>query len=554
MSWLYQLEESEYSIGMGARRGKSRKTTIKRGGTKKNSKNQGKPIFTDAYAITMNTESERYKQTEASAKAAGINLQKWDAVKVDDTMGDSLMEQGIGSIIFKGPKMRLRGAIGCFLAHRGLMRHIAEKHGASEGTLILEDDVTIPPDFQQKLQALVAGLPNDWDILYLDKVNPKSHKVTDHLHKFEKQMTASNNWGNWAYIVKNSSLKERILPHLEHMFDPVDLQLHKFADKLNIYLAVPSLITLNKNTTYNSNINKLNMQGGARKYKGGAIDLEKPGIFITFSHDIGLGNQLFIYAAGLVLKNKMNVPLYVLPVSANSHSKVDYRFLFKDATPVDRTDAIMERVNKSTELHADKNVRNKNWSIYDTPQIIATNVRVKDPEPHGGYYQNYAAIVSVIPTIRNHIIGELKKRYGDVHVKDSSAFMHVRRGDYTKYNVTLPVEYYKDAIHKLKKDIKHLYIICESSDISWCKEQGFDAKIPIEWVDEADELKVLYIMSLCTAGAIISNSTFSSWGAILGADKNPSSTIVYPLKWWWLGDKITARGEDLSFPERWIGI
>lgn len=231
--------------------------------TRKNNKpkntNSGKPLFTEAYAITMNPDSERYKQTDASAKAAGITLHKWDAVKVDDNMGDSLMEQGIGSIIFKGVKLRFRGAIGCFLAHRGIMRHIAEQpEHKSQGTLILEDDVTIPADLNQKLQAILPELPRDWDILYMDKVNPKADKVTEHIHKFPKQMTTSNNWGNWAYIVRNKRLKERILPFLEFMIDPVDVQLHKFADYLNIYLAVPSLITLNEATTKNSNINKLN--------------------------------------------------------------------------------------------------------------------------------------------------------------------------------------------------------------------------------------------------------------------------------------------------------
>ena len=233
------------------------------GKTRKNTKpqntNSGKPLFTEAYAITMNVESERYKQTSASAKAAGLTLHKWDAVKVDDKMGDSLMEQGIGSIIFKGVKMRYRGAIGCFLAHRGLMRHIAEQpEHKSQGTIILEDDVTISPDFNEKMKVVMAELPRDWDILYLDKVNPKADKVSEHIHKFPKQMTVSNNWGNWAYIVRNKSLKERILPLLEFMIDPVDIQLHKFGDYLNIYLAVPSLIILNDKTTYNSNINKLN--------------------------------------------------------------------------------------------------------------------------------------------------------------------------------------------------------------------------------------------------------------------------------------------------------
>jgi GR25 family glycosyltransferase involved in LPS biosynthesis len=232
------------------------------GGTRKNQRNnvmnRGKPLFKRVYAITMNPESERYKQTIASAKEANVDVEKWDAVKVDDTMGNSLMEQGIGSIIFKGPKMRYRGAIGCFLAHRGLMRHI-EKNPTTDahGTLILEDDVKFEPDFATKLQNLTNEIPNDWDIIYLDKVNPKAAAVSANVEKFEKQMTASNNWGNWAYIVRQRSLP-KILAKLEFMIDPVDLQLHKFADSLNIYLAKPSLVTLNDKTTYNSNINKLN--------------------------------------------------------------------------------------------------------------------------------------------------------------------------------------------------------------------------------------------------------------------------------------------------------
>lgn len=221
--------------------------------------NRGKPLFKDVYAITMNDNSERYKQSVASAKEAGIDLKKWDAVKVDDSMGDSLMEQGIGSIIFKGPKMRYKGAIGCFLAHRGLMRHIAEQpHTEAHGSLILEDDIKFAPDYSTKLANLMKEIPSDWDIIYLDKVNPNAKEVSPAVHKFEKQMTSHNNWGNWAYVVRHKSLKDRILPLLEHMIDPVDLQLHKFADKIHIYLAKPSLVTLNEKTTYNSNINKLN--------------------------------------------------------------------------------------------------------------------------------------------------------------------------------------------------------------------------------------------------------------------------------------------------------
>jgi len=237
--------------------------TVRNGGSRNKNKalnrntNSSLPFFKKAYVITMDTNSERYKQMEASAKAANVEVTKWDAVKVDDSMKDSLMEQGIGSIIFKGAKMRLRGAIGCFLAHRNAMTHAAE-HPEGQATLIMEDDVTIPPDFHEKMKVVLAELPRDWDVLYLDKVNPKAVKVSEHIQKFEKQMTTHNNWGNWAYFVRNKSLKGKILPLLKFMNDPVDIQLHKFGDEINIYLATPSVITLNKATTGNSNINKLN--------------------------------------------------------------------------------------------------------------------------------------------------------------------------------------------------------------------------------------------------------------------------------------------------------
>ena len=247
---------------------KRKNATVRKGGSaSKNTANKNRPanrntnsslpFFKKAYVITMDTNSERYKQMEASAKAANVEVTKWDAVKVDESMKDSLMEQGIGSIIFKGAKMRLRGAIVCFLAHRNAMKHAAD-HPEGQATLIMEDDVSIPPDFHEKMKAVLAELPRDWDVLYLDKVNPKAVKVSEHIQKFEKQMTTHNNWGNWAYFVRNKSLKGKILPLLKFMNDPVDIQLHKFGDEINIYLATPSVITLNKATTGNSNINKLN--------------------------------------------------------------------------------------------------------------------------------------------------------------------------------------------------------------------------------------------------------------------------------------------------------
>ena len=54
-------------------------------------------------------------------------------------------------------------------------------------------------------------------------------------------------------------------------------------------------------------------------------------------------------------------------------------------------------------------------------------------------------------------------------------------------------------------------------------------------------------MSLCLAGACISASTFSTWGAILGADQNEKSTIIYPKTWSVSHSNSSAQ----KFPGRW---
>ena len=135
------------------------------------------------------------------------------------------------------------------------------------------------------------------------------------------------------------------------------------------------------------------------------------------------------------------------------------------------------------------------------------------------------------------------------NIKATSAFMHIRRGDYG--DASLGPDYYKKGLSMLHdiSEITDIYIV--SDDIPWCKEQGWESD-KIRWFDDPeqskDELKTMYLMSLCLAGACISASTFSSWGAILGADQNEKSTILYPTGW------ITGDSSKIQFPSRWKAI
>ena len=218
-------------------------------------KMQTSPLFTDAYVITLDKYPDRLSRIKANAEAAGMSLKKWSGVIVTKEDAETLPQRGIGTILFQDRTETYFnfGVIGCFLAHRGLLEHIASKPNGI-GTFICEDDIDIPKDFYAKLSAVSSEIPDDWDYIFMRKYIVKSHSVTTHIQRLEKDLTSSKNIGMWGFIVKNSSIKTKILPVLENMTDAVDLQLAKYADKINMYLIDPPII--NMDISHNDSIIK----------------------------------------------------------------------------------------------------------------------------------------------------------------------------------------------------------------------------------------------------------------------------------------------------------
>ncbi len=120
----------------------------------------------------------------------------------------------------------------------------------------------------------------------------------------------------------------------------------------------------------------------------------------------------------------------------------------------------------------------------------------------------------------------------------------MRRGDY----LTAPVgfstldykSYYLSALAQARKENCPRRWLVLSDDITWCK----DNLPPLEFIDEPDELVGLALMSLCHGGAIIANSTYSWWGAMLGPKDTP---VIYPKIW--LQNTV-----PLIFPTQWLAL
>jgi GR25 family glycosyltransferase involved in LPS biosynthesis len=204
---------------------------------------QSSPYFTDAYVITLDKYPERLPRIKENAEEAGMKLIPWQGVIIKEDDLPSLPQKGIGSILFQDrSETRFNfGVIGCFLAHRGLLEHIS-KNPNGLGTFICEDDIIIPNDFYTRFAAVTSDIPDDWDIIFMRKFVIKAKPVTSKIKKLEKDITSSKNMGMWGFIVKNTSIKTKILPVLEQMTDAIDFQLGRHANSINMYLVDPPII------------------------------------------------------------------------------------------------------------------------------------------------------------------------------------------------------------------------------------------------------------------------------------------------------------------------
>lgn len=258
----------------------------------------------------------------------------------------------------------------------------------------------------------------------------------------------------------------------------------------------------------------------------------------------GLGNQLFQYAAGLTLASRLGGELWLTPTQENKHSGKDYRgTLYKrgkaigpDGKPVGQI--VFHQHGESFE----------SWSPDQYKGIPFLGVK--------GYFQNLPVIESQISLIRSDLFQalsqirtSLRQKY-HLHNPRQTCFIHIRRGDYLNQKPgtfwVQDMSYYLPALQVVKERTSgpRRWMVL-SDDIAWCRTQPWLSVSPFEFADEPEELHGLMLMSMCEGGAIIANSSFSWWGAMLGCRE--SAPVVYPSKWY-------AKLQPDLFPSSWIRI
>lgn len=279
----------------------------------------------------------------------------------------------------------------------------------------------------------------------------------------------------------------------------------------------------------------------------------------------GLGNQLFGYASARALAIKMDAILLIDKSIYRSYTLHKY---------------CLDKYNISIGGYIDSSLTSRIVGFVTRKLARYGLTTVVSDEDNGqvegrtrgsflvlmdGYFQDS----SLFEESRDVLLRELRVRVSLTEKTRSLASfiestnciaLHIRRGDYVsnrKAYMTHGVcreQYYKLAMSRIRMTQPDARIVVFSDDIQWCEENigdlvdcPKDEVLFIRHTTSDTNYEDILMMSLCNHN-IIANSTFSWWGAWLGAYEQ--KTVIAPKRWF-AGEE---RADESPCLEEWIKI
>jgi len=182
-----------------------------------------------------------------------------------------------------------------------------------------------------------------------------------------------------------------------------------------------------------------------------------------------------------------------------------------------------------------------------------------------GFFQSEKGFLPVVDKIKRELLVKDFPSEANqlmlVHIQHvNSVCLHIRRGDYLnekwKSLQVCTFEYYNNAINEILDNVENPVFFVFSNthdDLMWIERnyKFYDKKgtrtICLEYVDlknpDYEELRLMYSCK----HFIISNSTFSWWGAYLSASENKK--VYVPERW-----NLECNDECEIYPEGWIKL
>ena len=261
--------------------------------------------------------------------------------------------------------------------------------------------------------------------------------------------------------------------------------------------------------------------------------------FLNISIKGGIGNQLFQFVTAYSLSRKLNMDfnIDVAGYKNNNHRQFKLLSFLKIKRNIIKSKIFFfGKFEKVYQKIFFSNFKEKNPFYYDS---AINNLDNRKNINLLGFFQSEKYFYMD----RNQIIKlfnfNKKKSFKIIELesailKSQSLAIHVRGGDYVDFEKENPGYgslsrlYYKKAMKIITKNLRNFDIYIFTDDKSYFYKNNFLNTNNCTVVDSGSDINDLYLFSLCK-NFIISNSTYSWWGAFLSMRKN--KIIIAPKKW-----------------------
>ncbi len=257
----------------------------------------------------------------------------------------------------------------------------------------------------------------------------------------------------------------------------------------------------------------------------------------------GLGNQMFAYAFALALRGRgREVKLDVTWYDRNrAHNGWELGSIFDLDIPAcsrEERDALADLDSSLTsrirrKLFGERRGHHKERR----PGYEGRFLEIPGNAYLDGFWQS--------PRYHAGVEGEIEKAFafrGPMEARGEELLLsadgrdllgvHVRRGDYLESEALSEVcteAYYRRALAAAREGARNPLVVFFSDDLAWCERRlatGLDAAF-VDWNRGSDAWRDMRLMTLCDR-LVIANSSFSWWGARLGARDR---AIFAPSRW-----------------------
>lgn len=254
-----------------------------------------------------------------------------------------------------------------------------------------------------------------------------------------------------------------------------------------------------------------------------------------------LGNQMFQYATLKALSLKTGYELFLpdnLSIKPDgcydmaNNKWIEYKLDLLDGFKLDC-------ININKELLPNQ-YQERGFTFEPEVFNIADNTAIEGYFQSYKYFEDYKDEILKEFTFKFDILNKCSIEIGKY---TNPVAIHVRRGDYVNHpgfwNIT--PEYLQESLNYFNDD-DYTFLIF-SDDIEWCKQVFPNGVIFIEGNNQFEDL---CLMSLCHHN-IISNSSYSWWGAYL--NKNENKRIIAPQNWF-----TDPKPLNDLYPNNWVII